>query len=176
MNEPLTLYKLMILYMLDLVDFPLTNSQMLEFFLDKEYTDYFTYQKAVSELIDSTLIDAEQGMNSSRYTLTDFGLETLNFFKENISRVLRDEMKEFMRERHFEMRNRASISTEYYRSGQEYIARCQVKEGASVQFALELSVPSEEQATRICRNWEDNCQELYALAMSHLLKSEKQGD
>lgn len=172
MTEPLTLYKLMILYMLDLVDFPLTNSQMLEFFLDKEYTDYFTYQKAVSELIDSGLLHAEQGMNTSRYTLTDSGLETLYFFKENISKVLRDEMKEFMREHRYEMRNRASISTEYYRSGQDYIARCQVKEGAVVQFALELAVPTEEQATRICKNWEENCQNLYANAVSHLLKSE----
>lgn len=172
MTEPLTLYKLMILYMMSLVEFPLTNSQMLEFFLDKEYTDYFTYQKAVSELIDSDLINAEHGVNTSRYTMTDFGQETLNFFKDNISKVLRQEMKDFLRERHFEMRNRASISTEYYRSGQEYIARCQVKEGTVVQFALELSVPTEEQATRICRNWENNCQELYAFAMSHLLKSE----
>ena len=41
MAEPLTLYKLIILYMLDKVNFPLTNSQISEFTLDKGYTTYF---------------------------------------------------------------------------------------------------------------------------------------
>ena len=41
MAEPLTLYKLIILYMLKKVDFPLTNAQISEFVLDQEYTTYF---------------------------------------------------------------------------------------------------------------------------------------
>ena len=35
MAEAFTLYKLIILYILDKVDFPLTNSQISEFVLDK---------------------------------------------------------------------------------------------------------------------------------------------
>ena len=49
MTDALTLYKLIILYMLDRVDFPLTNSQISEFILDKGYTDYFKLQQAISE-------------------------------------------------------------------------------------------------------------------------------
>ena len=46
MAEPFTLYKLIILYMLDRVDFPLTNSQISSFLLDRGYTNYFTLQQA----------------------------------------------------------------------------------------------------------------------------------
>lgn len=53
MSEPLTLYKLIILYMLEKVDFPLTNAQISGFVLDKGYTTYFHLQQAISELIDS---------------------------------------------------------------------------------------------------------------------------
>ena len=56
MAEAFTLYKLIILYMLDKVDFPLTNSQISEFVLDKGYTDYFKLQQALSELADGGLI------------------------------------------------------------------------------------------------------------------------
>ena len=35
MNETFTLYKLIILYMLDKVDFPMTTSQISEFILDQ---------------------------------------------------------------------------------------------------------------------------------------------
>ena len=59
MSEPLTLYKLIILYMLEKVDFPLTNAQISGFILDKGYTTYFHLQQAISELIDSELIESK---------------------------------------------------------------------------------------------------------------------
>ena len=46
MAKSFTLYKLIILYMLNQVDFPLTNSQISEFILDKGYTTYFKLQQA----------------------------------------------------------------------------------------------------------------------------------
>ena len=36
--EPETLYKLIIMHMLNKVDFPLTNTQIAQFFLENEYT------------------------------------------------------------------------------------------------------------------------------------------
>ena len=38
MPEPFTLYKLIVLYMLQKVDFPLTTSQISSFILDRGYT------------------------------------------------------------------------------------------------------------------------------------------
>ena len=40
MTDTLTLYKLIILKMLSMIDAPLTNSQISEFILEKEYTNY----------------------------------------------------------------------------------------------------------------------------------------
>ena len=51
--EPMTLYKLMNLYMLHQVNFPLTNAQLTDFFLQHEYASYFTLQQALGELKDS---------------------------------------------------------------------------------------------------------------------------
>ena len=59
MAEPFTIYKLTILYMLDKSGFPLTNTQISNFFLEKEYTDYFSIQEVIGELTDSELIKAE---------------------------------------------------------------------------------------------------------------------
>ena len=58
-EESLTLYKLMILFMLDNLDFPLTNSQLSEFFVNHGYTSYFHLQQAISELVESFLIGSE---------------------------------------------------------------------------------------------------------------------
>ena len=43
------------LYMLNKVDFPLTNSQISEFILDEGYTTYFKLQQALAELAESRI-------------------------------------------------------------------------------------------------------------------------
>ena len=75
MAEALTQYKLLVLYMLDHVDFPLTNTQISNFVLDKEYTTYFTIQQTISELISSELIRTESTHNNTHYYITDAGKE-----------------------------------------------------------------------------------------------------
>ena len=82
MGESLTLYKLIVLYMLEKVDFPLTNAQISGFILDKGYTTYFHLQQALSELTESELIHCETIRNSSYFSITKSGEQTLlNFSK-----------------------------------------------------------------------------------------------
>ena len=57
-QEPLTLYKLIVLYMLDRVTFPLTTAQISEFILEKEYTNFLTLQTAISELTETGLAES----------------------------------------------------------------------------------------------------------------------
>ena len=51
-REAATLYKLMLLYLLNKVDFEMTNTQLTEFILEKKYTNYFQIQTALSELVE----------------------------------------------------------------------------------------------------------------------------
>ena len=53
MAEPFTTYKLIVLYMAKHAKETLTNSQISEFILDREYTDYFQLQKVLSELTET---------------------------------------------------------------------------------------------------------------------------
>lgn len=57
MATPFTVYKLIILYMLRNSSSPITNSEISEFILDREYTNYFHLQQALSELEETELIE-----------------------------------------------------------------------------------------------------------------------
>lgn len=57
--------------MLNQVDFPLTNSQISEFILDKGYTTYFKLQQALSELLESGFI--QRRVYTSPYILPSYG-------------------------------------------------------------------------------------------------------
>ena len=84
MAEPITIYKLTILNMLDKVDFPLTNTQISNFFLEQDYTDYFRVQQVLSDLEDASLIHAESTHRQIRSLPLLLPVRRpLGFFKDN---------------------------------------------------------------------------------------------
>ena len=168
--EPMTLYKLMNLYMLHQVNFPLTNAQLSNFFLDREYTTYFTLQKALNELLDAGLVKKETMRNSSRYEITKEGEETLEFFGKNISPAIVSDMNEYLKQNRFRMRNEVGLISDFYKStNQDYIVHCEVREGKAVLVNLDISVPDKEQAEIMCNHWKDRSQEIYAYVMKSLM-------
>mgnify|MGYP001944046661 CR=1 FL=1 len=172
-NDALTLYKLIILYMLDKVNFPLTNAQISNFILEKEYTNYFTIQQAISELSDSELIQTETIRNSTYYRINQAGEETLEFFGDKVSETIKKEIDEFLYENKYDLKDEVSTISDYYEEKKgEYIVRCQVKENRTPIIDLNISVPSEEEAATICNNWKPKSQEVYAYIMKTLLTEE----
>ena len=168
--EPMTLYKLMNLYMLHQVNFPLTNAQLSNFFLDREYTTYFTLQQALNELLDAGLVKKETMRNSSRYEITKEGEETLEFFGKNISPAIVSDMDEYLKQYRFRMRNEVGLISDFYKStNQDYIVHCEVREGKAVLVNLDISVPDKEQAEIMCNHWKDRSQEIYAYVMKSLM-------
>ena len=65
-TDSTTLYKLMILYMLSKVNFPLSNVQISTFMLDNEYTNYFTFQETINSLVEDSFIHQMNYENSRR--------------------------------------------------------------------------------------------------------------
>lgn len=166
LSEPMTLYKLMNLYMLKQVNFPLTNAQLSGFFLDREYTTYFTLQQALNELLEAGLIKMQTLHNSTRYEITREGEETLEFFGKKISPAIVEDMDEYLKENRFRMRNEVGLVSDFYKStNQDYIVHCEVREGKNVLVGIDVSVPDKEQAELMCSHWRDRSQEIYAYIM-----------
>ena len=169
--EPMTLYKLMNLYMLHQVNFPLTNAQLSNFFLDREYTTYFTLQQALNELLDAGLVKKETMRNSSRYEITKEGEETLEFFGKNISPAIVSDMDEYLKQNRFRMRNEVGLLSDFYKStNQDYIVHCEVREGKSILIGFDLSVPDKDQAETMASHWKERSQEIYSYVMKTLMK------
>ena len=115
LTEPMTLYKLMNLYMLKQVNFPLTNAQLTNFFTEHEYTTYFTLQQALNELEDAGLVHKEASHNSTRYDITREGEETLNFFGKNISSAIIEDMNQYLKENKFRLREEVGTTADFYK-------------------------------------------------------------
>lgn len=169
MNESLILYKLMILYMLDSVTFPLTNSQITEFILEREYTDYFTIQQSFSELSESKLIQMEKLHHSSHYTITEEGIQTLAFYRHIIPDGIMEDVDAYLKKHKIELKNRVSILATYEPlKDQEYSVHFRIIEEETTLLDMDIKVPSQELAERMCSRWPDNHEQLYSYIMNLL--------
>ena len=170
MAETFTLYKLIILYMLKKVDFPLTTSQISEFVLDEGYTSYFKLQETLSGLTQSELINPENANNRTLYHLTENGAETIHYFSNKLSPAIRDDIDEFLKEKQYDLKEEASIKSDYYlNTNREFEVRCQIVENGSSLIDLRLTVPTEKEAEAIVNHWNGKSQEIYTLLLTNLL-------
>lgn len=170
MSETFTLYKLIILYMLDKVDFPLTNGQISEFILDKGYTNYFKLQQTISEMVDAHFIHEEITHNRTLYHLTEEGRETIHFFNNKLSSAIKDDIDAFFHEHKYELKNEVAVKADYFpTANQEFSVRCQVIENHMSLVDLTLTVPTEHEAEIIANNWRHRSEDIYAFLMKNLL-------
>lgn len=161
-HDPLTLYKLIVLYMLDRVNFPLTKAQVGDFILEREYTNFLTLQQAIAELIDAGLVTARSGRNRTHLVITDEGRTTLSYFQNRINDSIKEEIDGFFLANELELRNEASVLANYYKSvSGEYEAHLTAKEKDVTMVEITLSVPDEETASAICANWQKKNQDIY---------------
>lgn len=170
MAETLALYKLIILYMLNKVDFPLTTAQISEFILDKGYTNYFKLQEVLSEMLESNLVKMETTHNRTLYHLTEDGADTIRYFHTRISSEIQQDIDDFLKEKAYELKEEVSVKSDYYKTtNHEYEVVCQIIEEGSNLIELKLTVPTQLEAEAIVSNWTKRNQEIYALLMSKLL-------
>ena len=148
--------------MLDRVNFPLTKVQVGDFIQEKEYTNFFTLQQVISELIDTDLIAAQSIRNRTHLAITDEGRETLRFFENRISDGIKKDIDNFFVEKEFDLRNEVSVQGDYYKSTSgEFEAHLLAKDRGITLVDITLSVPVEETAASICDNWQKKNQEIY---------------
>lgn len=168
-----TLYKLIIMYMLNKVEFPLTNTQIAQFFLDEEYTNYFNVQKAINELIEDGFVFLNVNRNTSYYHLASEGRESLKFFENRIPASIIDDVDMFLVNNKYELRNEVGTVADYYRATNgDYVVHCQVKEGDATLIEVNVSTPDREMASKMCAAWESNdcSQEIYQYVIGKLTK------
>ena len=154
-QDPLTLYKLIVLYMLNKVKFKLTYAQISEFILEKEYTNFLTLQEVISDLQDTELIKADTTMNRTYFSITDEGRNTLSYFGNRIGEAIIADIDAFLDEKH--------LAT----SG-EFEAQLIAREKDVELVNIKLSVPTEDMAASICDSWQKKNQSIYKYLMQEL--------
>ena len=156
--------------MLDKVDYPITKAQVYDFILEKEYANYFTLTQATYELTEDGYIESSSTHSSTFLKLTDKGRDTLTFFQNRISEGIRNDINTYFEDNSFEISNRVSVMTNYYRSASgDYVADLSAREKSSDLINIRINMPTEEAAQSLCEHWREKSSDIYSFILENLL-------
>lgn len=170
MTDPLTLTKLIILYMLHKAGNPMLKTQVFGFIMEKDYTNYFTLMQACSELCDAGFIETRIIMNGPHLAILSDGEATLKSFSDRISQAIKDDISEYFMVNRLETKSSLNVNTNYYKATRnEYVAELSLKEDDSELLMIKISMPTEESVCAMCENFESKSEELYNLIVDKLM-------
>ncbi len=154
--------KLLILYLLNEAHLPLSMGEIEEILLPEEIMELLTISKNLSELVETNLVNEITDGNQHLYELKEMGLESLTVFKEKINDYHKAKLDMAINVFKRKKSKERFIKAEYKKVGKdETIVECHINEMDKPLIKLELRVPTNEEAERICDAWNKRGVEIF---------------
>jgi len=162
--------KLTIMYILSRVDVPISNSQITNYMLENDFTDYFTIQQLMGELIDDGFVWSKTVRNRTFYSLSDVGVESFDVLSSELSQNIRDDADEYIKKNAMKIREESDVGSTYVETSLgTYNVNLFIDEAGERIFEISLIVADKEKAQRMCSAWQKKSEELYPLVFEKLL-------
>jgi len=164
--------KLIILYILDKMDLPLSYNQISKFVLEENYMNYFALQQSLAEMTEVGFLDKTQDSNHTRYIITEEGLKVLKYFEKNIPLSVRNKIIKYVGETRKSVKRDFEITSNYFYDyvSNDYLVKCGAYEDETILMEINISVVSRDQAKLICNNWKANINTLYGKILNELIR------
>lgn len=171
MTETNALYKLSTLYMLSRADYPISTNRLSFFLLKNNYTDYFTFQQGLGELLDDGYVSKALIHGKTMYSVTEEGRNTIHMLKKEISENMREDIDAYIKENKLPIHEDYAVQSHSYQLDlQHYIANLIIEENGFKILEMNVATATEDEAELICANWRESSEELYPLLLSRLMK------
>lgn len=163
--------KLILVFIFDTVDYPMTNSEVTQFVLENNHMNYFLVQQYLSELVDSKFLRIVTKDGNEYYMLTSKGEELLNYFSARIPEETKDIIEnKYLIKKKEKIKETQILGTYYKKNESEFIVNLKVIENDLSLFNLSLNVVSKKQAKMICSNWKENPEVIYKNFIDSLIE------
>jgi Fe2+ or Zn2+ uptake regulation protein len=167
--------RLLLLYLIDEMDLPLSRSQITEHVRQSEYMDYYTLQQTLAGMVDSGYLEQTQDNNTTRYSVTEEGHTMLEYFKTHIPSSFRTKIDNYVRDHRRNIMKEFENTATYFpnEANNEFTIKCGVYEDRRVLMELFITVDTREQAKLIQTNWKTNAKVLYGRIMGELVSAQE---
>ncbi len=166
--------KLLLLYLIDRMNTPMTNSQISQFTLEENFMSYFELQHVLFEMVQSGYLEIYQENNQSYYSITNEGITTLEYFEKHVPVHIRNRIVKFVTDNQHNEQKNFDVTANYFfdHTSNEFIVKCGLYEKEKSLMEISLLVVSRDQAKLICNNWKTNVNKIFGKIISELITTD----
>ncbi|MCL2484120.1 MAG: DUF4364 family protein [Firmicutes bacterium] len=166
--------KLIMLYVLEKMDIPLTEYSILEIVTSSN--DWLNYMDAKVILLDLVDVGFVKFMGEGRerkYSLTHDGRSCLSYYFQRIPATLREEILEYSKKSRATLKRNQEYLSDFYKvTDGEYMINLKIKDSASYEPMLEINLKtnSRQQAIIVYKKWKAVAPQIYEMLISNLFE------
>ena len=168
-GEVLAENKVLILYLLNKIDQPITNDGLLRLVLSIMDMNYFYFQQFLLDLLEIKYIISFEKEGKQVYQITQKGIETLELTHDIIPGIIKLKADMTFENKLKETKEQESITAEYTpESENHYTVTCKINENNNCIFQISVFAGSREEAKKIVDNWKENAYRIYPQILNDL--------
>lgn len=170
-NDTLLENKALILYVLDKIGKPVSNTALLKLITGINNMNYFYFQQFLLDLIETKYVISYQNDKNTIYELTEDGKQALHLVKDSIPGFIKFKADNNFKENLRKIENELSVTADFTpNSENDYTVKCQIIENNRTIFEIGTFATSREQAKTIVDNWLENSDSIYPKILEILTK------
>lgn len=160
--------KILILYVMSLVEEPVSAQTIYELCYQDECLSYFDVQEAIPQLVRSGHLVEE---SFDRYVITDKGRETVDITQDSVAFPVKERAKQAVESHNRKAKRDQFLRTEIVqRENGEYAVHLGLRDFQGTLMDLELTAPTLPQARKLERAYRKNAEIVYQSVMVALLE------
>lgn len=170
-GEVLAENKVLILYILNKLNEPITNDNLLKLVLSVMDMNYFYFQQFLLDLTQKKYISSFVQENKTVYEITELGRETLKLTDDMLPGIMKLKVDTSFKQELNVSKEQDSIAAEFIAKGEkDYTVTCKINENNMTIFEVKVFAGSREEAKKIVENWKQNAYHIYPEILNLLSK------
>lgn len=168
-GEILAENKVLILYILNKLEKPITNDSLLRLVFAVMDMNYFYFQQFLLDLIERKYVISFEQDGKQVYQITDSGRMTLELTNDIVPGIMKLKVDTTFSNELKETAQEESITAEFTPVNENnYTVTCKINENNNCIFELSVFAGSRDEAKRIVDNWKENAYRIYPEILNSL--------
>ncbi len=166
--------KLILLYVFDKMEIPLTEASVIDICTQKnDWINYMDCKDILWQLVEHKFIYRNgPDTKESRYVLSYDGRSCLSHYFQRIPSSLRENITKFAKEERMKIKRNQEYVADFFRHDDgSYTAVLQIKESAVNENILDITIKTRDraEATAACIKWKEVAPKAYEFIVENLL-------
>lgn len=159
--------KILILFVMNRVQYPVTAQQIYELCYQDDSLNYFDVQQAIPQMAESGHL---RSLITGNYEITQKGRDDAEVTEDSVVYTLRKKAETAVSEFNQEQRRSHYIQTDVEEDGEHFYTTMSLNDDISNLMSIKLMAPSRKQAQKLAKAFQKNAESFYQTVMELILE------